>query len=241
MGAQLWLGRESAISHASAAALWCLPGFPREPVELSTPRPKKPLPPVVVHKASVDLGDHTTTVGSIRVTNVGRTLLDVAGRVCPDVLERCLEDALRRKLTSRSHMQWLLRGRKGKGAKGIAELRRLLRSDPGTVTGSDFEVKLLQALRRASLPIPVRQHEIFDEDGFVARVDFAYPHAKVAIEADGYQFHSGRQAWEHDQLRRSALTALGWLVINVTYLQLVSDLDGVIERVRRALMPSLRA
>ena len=189
MGAQLWLGPESSVSHASAAALWELPGFIREPLELSTPRPKKPLPPVVVHRASVDLGDHTTTVGPVRVTNVGRTLVDIAGSVTPDLLERCLEDAVRRRLTSLSHLRWLLRDRKGKGAKGIANLRRLVQADPVSVTGSDFEVRLLQALRRASLPAPVRQHEIFDGSDFVARVDFAYPHAKVAIEADGYRFH----------------------------------------------------
>ena len=35
------------------------------------------------------------------------------------------------------------------------------------------------------MPAPRAQHRIFDEDGFIARVDFAYPDLKIAIEYDG--------------------------------------------------------
>ena len=239
MVAQLWLGPDSSISHSSAAALWCLPGFQRGSVELSTTRPKKPLPPVVVHKVSASLRGDTTTVGPLRVTNAGRTLVDIAGGTTVEMLERALEDALRRRLTSARHLQWLVESRYGKGAKGIAALRTLIGPTIGPVTESDFEVRLLQAIRRASLPPPVRQHEIFDGSRFIARVDLAYPWAKIAIEADSYQFHSGRQAWEHDLQRRNALTALGWLVIHVTHRQMESDLAEVTARIREALMPSL--
>jgi very-short-patch-repair endonuclease len=238
MAAQLWLGDPASLSHASAAALWTLPGFPHGPVELSTPRPKKPLPPVVVHKVGVDLKRHTTTVGPLRVTNAGRTLADIAGCVSNEMLERCLEDVLRRRLTSVGHLRWLVRGRYGKGAKGVAKLQSLI--DPGSrLTESDLEIRLLHAIRRASLPEPVRQYEIFHNGLLVARPDFAYPWAKVAIEADSYQFHSGRQAWEHDLRRRNALTSLGWLVIHVTHKQLESNVNEVVVRIREALLPSL--
>ena len=238
MAGQLWLGDDACVSHASAAALWGFPPFAPGPVELSTTRPKKPLPPVVVHKLSADPRGHTTTVGPLRVLNAGRTLVDIAGSVSTDVLERCVEDALRRRLTSTKHLHWLLGDRYGKGAAGISTLRRLLDSRlPGTE--SEFEVRLLQALRRSSLPSPLPQYEIFDGRRFIARVDFAYPWAKVAIEADSYQFHSGREAWERDLKRRNALTAVGWLVIHVTYRQLEEGLAEVTERVRDALLPAM--
>lgn len=238
MAGQLWLGDDACVSHASAAALWGFPGFEPGLVDLSTTRPKKPLPPVVVHKSCIDLRRHTTTVGPLRVLNAGRTMVDIAGSISPDLLERCIEDALRRRLTSTKHLQWLLHDRYGKGAAGASTLRRLLDSRLA-VTESEFEARLLQALRRTSLPIPVPQYEIFDGHRFVARVDFAYPWAKVAIEADSYQFHSGREAWEHDLERRNALTAIGWFVIHVTYRQMEEGLDGVIGRVREALRPTL--
>lgn len=240
MAAQLWLDRpDAAISHLSAAALWELPGFLRGPIELSTTRWKKPLPPVVVHRVGVEVGGDTTTVGPIRVTNAGRTLVDVAGLVPPDGLEAAVEDAIRRRLTSAGHLRWLCQKRRRKNAKGLETLRRLLESRGGRTTESQFEVRLLQALRRASLPAPVRQHEIREGGKLLARVDFAYPWAKVAIEADSYTFHSGRAAWESDLVRRSAITAMGWLVIHVTHRQMESGFDEVVQRVRDALSPCL--
>ena len=242
MAAQLWLDRPDAVvSHRSAAASWGLPGFPRGPIELSTTRWKKPLPPVVVHKVGEEIRGHTTTVGPIRVTNAGRTLVDVAGLVPADTLEGAVEDAIRRGLTSVAHLRWLCQGRQGKGAKGIKMLRKLLEPGGYRTTESHFEIRLLQALRKASLPLPERQYEIRDAGRLLARVDFAYPWAKVAIEADSYTFHSGRDAWESDLARRNALTALGWLVIHVTYRQMEAGMSEVVQRVRDTLMPRLPA
>ena len=240
MAAQLWLDRPDAVvSHRSAAACWGLPGFPRGPIELSTARWKKPLPPVVVHKVGDEIRGHTTTVGPIHVTNAGRTLVDVAGLVPADSLEGAVEDAIRRGLTSFAHLRWLCQGRHGKGAKGIRTLRKLLQAAVDRTTESHFEIRLLQAIRKASLPLPERQYEIRDAGRLLARVEFAYPWAKVAIEADSYTFHSGRNAWESNLARRNALTALGWLVIHVTYRQMESGMSEVVQRVRDALMPSL--
>lgn len=227
MAAHLWLGAGSAVSHASACALWRLPGFEEGAVELSSPRRKRPLPPVVVHLAGADLAAHTTTVGCIPVTNAGRSLVDISGSCHADDLEAAVEDAIRRGLTSRRHLLWLIEGRRGKGAKGVRVLRRLLTDRTHAVTESHFETRLLQAIRRARLPLPAPQHEIRDDDRFVARVDFAYPWAKVAIEADSYWYHSGQQAWDADIDRRNELTALGWLVIHVTHRQMTGDIEKV--------------
>ena len=239
MAAQLWLDRfDAAVSHRAAAALWGFPGFMRGPIELSTSRWKKALPPVVVHRVGPEISDHTTTVGPIRVTNAGRSLVDVAGLVSPDGLECAMEDAIRRGLTSVAHLRWVCQGRHGKGSKGIRAMRKLLEHS-GPTTESQFEIKLLQALRRTSLPLPERQYEVVDDGQVVARPDFAYPWAKVAIEAESYRFHSGRGAWESDVTRRNILTSLGWLVIHVTYRQMQSDMNEIVERIRAALMPRL--
>ena len=240
MAALLWLGREdSAVSHRSAAALWGLPGFKRGPIELSTGKWKKPLPPVVVHRVGLKINGDTTTVGPIRVTNAGRTLVDVAGDVTPDILEAAIENAIRRRLTSWGHLRWLCKNRQTRNAKGLPTLRKLLADSGPRITESEFEVRLLQALRRAGLPAPEKQYQVRDADKAVARVDFAYPGVKIAIEADSYTFHSGRDAWESDLIRRNRLSALGWQVMHVTHRQLEQDLNEAIERVRAALMPNI--
>jgi len=71
-------------------------------------------------------------------------------------------------------------------------------------------------LRRNGLPRPVTQHRILDGSRFVARVDFAYPEWKIAMEYESYQEHTGKLALDRDNPRRNALVALGWRPIGIT-------------------------
>jgi len=109
------------------------------------------------------------------------------------------------------------------------------------VPGSPFEREFLQFLKRRSLPLADRQVPIYDGLGnFVARVDFAYPDLKVAIECDSKKHHFGRANWESDVERRSRLAALGWLVIHISWDMLVNRPDELEALIRGALgQPSL--
>jgi very-short-patch-repair endonuclease len=69
----------------------------------------------------------------------------------------------------------------------------------------------------------------------LARVDLAYPDVLLAIEADGYRYHSGRVAWQRDLERRNALTSRGWRVIHVTWKDVVLEGERVAADIRRAL------
>ena len=60
----------------------------------------------------------------------------------------------------------------------------------------------------------------------MAIVDFAYPDIKLAIEAEGYRWHSSRARWERDLERRNELTALGWRVIHVTWAEFDAPAEG---------------
>ncbi|MGY1617745.1 endonuclease domain-containing protein [Geodermatophilus sp. SYSU D00691] len=79
---------------------------------------------------------------------------------------------------------------------------------------SPQETRLRLLLVRAGLP-PVVQFRVFDDDGFVARVDFAYPDLKIAVEYDGL-WHGERAAFLADRARMNRLTAAGWVVLHVT-------------------------
>lgn len=111
----------------------------------------------------------------------------------------------------------------------------LVRRGDAPASDSDFEVRLLQVLRDGGLPAPVRQQHFYDDDGFIARVDFVYPIARVIIEADSYRHHGGRQDWEDDNDRRARLTALGYRIIPITW-RMVNDRPAeVCSRVARSL------
>jgi very-short-patch-repair endonuclease len=68
---------------------------------------------------------------------------------------------------------------------------------------------------RAGLPAPSAQYRVFDERGFVARVDFAFPDIKLAVEYDG-AWHGLPGELGRDRRRLNQLAAAGWRVLFVT-------------------------
>lgn len=94
---------------------------------------------------------------------------------------------------------------------------------------SPQESRLRLLLHRAGMP-PVARYRIYDADGFTARVGFAYPELRLAIEDDG-PWHAERRAFLDDRRRLNRLDAAGWIVLHVT----VDDLrrpEVLIARVR---------
>ncbi|MGZ4105520.1 MAG: DUF559 domain-containing protein [Actinomycetota bacterium] len=238
MEACLAWGDGSAISHRSAGGLWRLSGFEPEPVELTVPRRRERRAPGVVHRnalSSVDL----TAVDGIPVTTPARTLIDIASVSPRDVVEEALDDALRRGLVSISRVRWRLDALGG-GRCGVAFMRALLddRDPAASVPQSGFERRLLRILKRAGFPDPVLQHRVRDGGRLIAVVDFAYPRHRLAIEADGYRWHSGKARWQHDRERGNDLTLLGWRVIHVTWDDLTNRCDAVVDSIRAAIMTS---
>lgn len=224
-------------SHRSAAALLGLDGFPPDMVEISTPQRRKP-PPGDFHVHHVGaLAPDCQLVAGIPTTSATRTLLDVAGVAEADAVELALEDALRRRLTSLPRLRWVIE-REARHRRGVRGLRDLVAScdRAGRVTESGFETRLFQALRRGSLPLPVKQHEIRDGRGKLqGRADFAYPGSRLALEAVSYRWHSGRAAWAHDQTRANNIAAAGWRTLAIVWEQLRDRPDEVVEQVRHAL------
>jgi hypothetical protein len=85
---------------------------------------------------------------------------------------------------------------------------------------SELERQALRMFRRFGIPDPVCQGEIVADDLVFGFVDFHWPKAKVIVEAEGFKFHSGREAWESDIDRYNAMTLRGWKVLRLTYADL---------------------
>lgn len=211
-------GDTAVASHRSAAALWRIAGPFTRALEITVPRGgKRGADGVTVHHPmSLDAADVTVKHG-IHVTTPGRTLLDLAAVLDRPTLEEALDDATRTKLVSLARLRWM--ANESDGRPGIVALRALLdaRDHPAASPQSVLERKLLRLVRAHGLPEPAVQHEIRERGRLIAIVDLAYRSPRVAIEADSYRWHSGRDRWEHDLARRNALTARGWRVIHVTW------------------------
>jgi hypothetical protein len=217
--AACWAGGFRAVgSHESAAELYLLPGRRRGFVVVTCPRWRRARQDrVVVHETKALDPIDITVVDGIAVTTPARTLFDLGGVYGAGMIELALESALRRGLVTEVEMAALVKRVSRSGRPGGPILRGLLEArDPDRrPTESEMETRLLQAMRVHGLPEPTTQHEIWQGPAFIARVDAAYPDAKIAIEYDSDEFHSGRTAIGRDRGRRHRLISAGWLPVDV--------------------------
>lgn len=77
-------------------------------------------------------------------------------------------------------------------------------------------------------------------DGQRYWLDIAFPSIKLALEIDGYEFHTGREVFETDRERRNSLQLAGWTVLHFTWRQLNERPDYVVETVRRGIRYATR-
>jgi very-short-patch-repair endonuclease len=217
MASALWLGDIGAVSHRSALIAWNLDGLRRAPIELSTIRFHHSEADLILHRVQPFDADEVTLLDGMRITSVNRTLLDLCAVVPRVVVEQALESALRLRLTDPETLRSYVERQSGRRRRASV-LRDLLRDMPDRVTESALEAVVWALSRENGLPLPQRQHEVRTETGvLIGRVDFAYPQMRIAIEADGYAFHSSRRDWRRDRERQNALVRLGWTVYRVTW------------------------
>jgi len=241
MAACLHAGKGAVVSHRAAAALWRLDGMEPGIVELITPRRIR-RPGIVAHQTSLPRR-RTTHIGPIPVTDATRTLLDLGAVVPLHAAQPALEDALRRGLTTLVLLRRRLRTDGGRGHRGAGVLRELVDArDPDAAPAeSILEIRLGRLLANSALPPAIPQHEIRGKGGaLLARVDFAFVEAMVAVEADGYRYHSGAVAWARDRSRDNVLTARGWRVYRVTHQDLAKRPERVVADLHRMLAPNSR-
>lgn len=95
------------------------------------------------------------------------------------------------------------------GRRGIVVVRELIPlARPQAESPMESEARL--AMLDGGLPEPVLQYEIVDRDGRLWRLDFAWPEHRVAVEFDGFEYHSSSRDLRRDRQKRAALIELGW-------------------------------
>ncbi len=99
------------------------------------------------------------------------------------------------------------------------------RAESGGETFVRLQLNRLRTAHRSQVPI-----------ADIGRVDFLIGD-RLVLEVDGYAFHGDRTAFERDRERDLRLTALGYLVIRVSYRQVTEGWS----RIERALLAILRS
>ena len=222
---------DGVVTGISAAACWGLDlAGERDDVEITRP-PDSHLARVHgirVRRARVDAAE-IRRVHGIRVTSPAATALRLAGAL-PRVAAVSAVDRLAQSgQVTLDRIRELAAGARGPGsarARTVVGLADGLAESP-----QETRVRLLMA--DCGLPRPVAQYRVVVDGSFVARVDFAWPEQKVALEYDG-RWHADPRQFAKDRRRLNRLREAGWTVVFVTAEDL-RDPHRLVAAIRRAL------
>jgi very-short-patch-repair endonuclease len=241
MEACLWAGESALISHRAAAALWDLPGFAEQLIEVTATKHVRS-EHVRVHRTRTISGIDCATRDSIPVTAPHRTIIDLCAVVAPRSVEESLDFFLVRGQTEVDFL-WRQLNRIGSvGRCGTAALRDMLSERAGRIIhpGSSCESRLLALLRDNGLQGAAPQIEILDGDQFVARPDVVFEDIKLAIEVDSWTWHTDKHRRRADARRQNHLERMGWTVLRFFREDVFFDPGYVLAEIRATLV-QLRA
>lgn len=238
MVAVLHAGEGAAVSHLAAAALWGVPGFSEERVEVSRQRgaARHRSLPARLHEPRYLPEHHCTVRYGVPVTSVARTMFDLSARLHPQRTERALENALTRKLVTLKALHAVTIELVEHGRTGSALMRQLL-ADRGVgyiPPASGLEARFLALLAAAGLDLPACQVDLGGES-WIGRVDFYYCHVRLIIEIDSDIHHTAKLDIESDERRDAALRAAGFEVLRIKENELLNQPRLVVAKVRAAL------
>jgi len=242
--AAVWAaGRTAVASHRSAAWLWELRDVPRWRPEVTVAgRTRKPVSRVTIHRTDRLHPPDVAAVHGVPVTSVARTLLDLGAVTDVPVVRQATQDAVIRHLVQPEDLLCVLERVGRRGRRGTAALREVLEeSFLDRRLESRLEQELFEVLLRCEVPPPVLQHELTCVDGRRVRLDFAWPEAGVAVEADGRRWHATTADFERDRARANSITASGWSLYRFGWADVHERRAGTVASIHRAFRAAAAA
>ena len=243
--------RAAAAPETTAALHWRLPvTVPTDvDVTLRHPRSVQARTGVRVHRYGFT-SQSVTQVDGLPITARATTIVDLARTEAPQVAQSLVDRSVQAGWITVPQLERA--GAVGARRTGNGQLLRLVqRCESGSTYGlrssllrrydarspaqAESERILHRLLGGAGLRGWIPQYRVRLPSGF-AFIDVAFPHAQVAIEVDGRQFHgSHSERFENDRSRQNALMQAGWLVLRFTWTMLVDQPDYVLREIRRAV------
>jgi hypothetical protein len=221
----------STVTGRSALALWGLATEPELDVELTVPRGSTVcrLPGIRVRRRDLDPA-YVTERRAVRTTTVEASVVDLARTGSLDDAVVLVDRLVEQRLTTLETVRDVAADASGRGCRQVREAVALADG----LAGSPQETRLRLLMHRSSLPRPVAQFVVRDADGFIGRVDFAWPEARVVVEYEGQWHGETPQRVAADRRRLNRLSAAGWTVVFVTAADLYRP-DRVVARIAAAL------
>jgi very-short-patch-repair endonuclease len=160
----------------------------------------------------------------LRATELALTVIEAAVRQRGGA--KLMDSALQRHVDLRELWRAHLRN---KGRHGSPAARNLLQAAADGAR-SEAERLLVKLLREEGI---TGWRTNYPVGGY--KVDVAFPKQKVAIETDGWAFHSDQEDFQNDRERQNKIALLGWKVLRFTWLDLVEYPRRVIAEIKHAI------
>ncbi|MUL83868.1 MULTISPECIES: type IV toxin-antitoxin system AbiEi family antitoxin domain-containing protein [unclassified Mycolicibacterium] len=220
--AGVWSYGAHAVASGLAAAWWHgVTKYAPEIVEATAPRASRMQmrPGTKLRRRDLDPHDIVERRG-LQVTALPLTVVEAAARRGGGA--KLMDSALQRHTELRDLWRAHLRN---KGRHGSPTARRLLQAaaDGARSEAERILVKLLKAARVTGWKANYRLGRYV--------IDVAFPSEKVAIETDGWAFHSDQEDFQHDRVRQNEIALLGWQVLRFTWLDLTEYPQRVIAEI----------
>ena len=224
--AAVWgYGDDAAASGLTAAWWHQLVETPPRVVEVTVPRSRRLeiRPGTRLRRRDLRPVDIVERQG-LRVTTIDLTAIEAAIRPggSPAVMDTALQRHTELPSLWNAHVR-------NKGRHGSPRARMLLQ---GARDGarSQAERLFIKLLNQHNITGWIANHPV---GGYV--VDVAFLGTKVAVEIDGWAFHTDPEKFEKDRQRQNALILLGWQVLRFTWRDLTEAPDRVISELKRAI------
>lgn len=223
--AYLWAGDGATVSGVAAGWWHGLWADMAGQVEITIPHRQRlaARPGIRVRRCDLQAADRVE-VNGVWVTAAPLTALEAALRLGAKG-SQLLDRALQRRVAVPDLYAAYCRGL-GRPGWGVAA--GLLRA-AGDRAASEAERLMITLLRGAGLTGWLRGYRV---GGY--ELDFAFPAKRIAIEVDGWAWHSDAKRFGVDRQRQNALVLAGWTVLRFTWHDLANRADSVIAQVRRA-------
>lgn len=224
-GIWLWAGAPALVSGPASAYWHGMLGSCPGDVEITVPARAGHRPPtgIRIRRRDVPTADRATVRG---LALTARPLAAIETAVAlPDgsaFLDRALQKHVDFAAVYAAYCRNL-------GARGSARAGLLL-TGAADRAASIAERRLVRLLRAAGidgwvLGLPFGPHEI----------DVAFPARRLAIEVDGWAWHTDPDRFQRDRVKGNDLVAGGWELLRFTWHHLVEKPAWVVEQIRRTL------
>lgn len=210
------LGREALLSHRGAASEYRWDGVAAGVLEWSIPHTRRaPMEGVHLRRRFDEL-EVVERDGRL-MTSPAQTLADLGSVVDIGIVERALESALRNGDVDETTLRAFAAPVSHR--PGAPALRNVLalRPEGAPPTESDAETLYLQCIRPTQISEPHRQFQLYDDEIFVARIDFHWWPIRFGVEILGFASHSTPEQLQWDANRSNRVGDRKHLIRYFTY------------------------